>query len=93
LDYLIFSALVLFLASLLWRFLTRRKRRGPEKAMAIVLGELDALFAPGTIHWQQEKQRITMMRDEVDSGDKPFGYIDLDANKTVIRLPPPEQDS
>jgi hypothetical protein len=82
---------VLVVPVFLYRIVARRVRgRGqgtPEKAMAIVIGEFDALFSPGSIHWQQEKQRMAMMRENPDSGDPPFGPIDLVSGKVVIRRP------
>ncbi|NUR57442.1 MAG: hypothetical protein HOV87_01825 [Catenulispora sp.] len=55
--------------------------------MSIVIGELDGLFSPGSIHWQQEKQRMAMMRENPESGDPPFGPIDLLSGTVVIRQP------
>ncbi|GAA2016515.1 hypothetical protein GCM10009839_10140 [Catenulispora yoronensis] len=89
-GYLLTAAAVLTVAAYLYRILTRRDRGTPEKAMSIVIGELDGLFSPGSIHWQQEKQRIAMMRDNPESGDPPFGPIDLVSGKVVIRQPTEE---
>lgn len=80
-GYVLPAAAVLLVATFLYRILTRRGRGMPEKAMSIVIGELDGLFSPGTIHWQQEKQRIAMMRETPESGDPPFGPIDLVSGK------------
>lgn len=80
-GYVLPAAAVLLVATYLYRILTRRGRGTPEKTMSIVIGELDGLFSPGTIHWQQEKQRIAMMRENPESGDPPFGPIDLVSGK------------
>jgi hypothetical protein len=86
-GYLPTLAVVLIVATYLYRILARRGRGAPEKAMSIVIGELDGLFSPGSIHWQQEKQRIAMMRETPESGDPPFGPIDLASGKVVIWRP------
>lgn len=48
--------------------------------------ELASLFAPGMKHVQEEKQRLTMTRDDEATGDPP-STVDLDGNRAVIRLP------
>jgi hypothetical protein len=84
-GYLLTAAAVLAAATYLYRIVSRRGRGAPEKAMSIVIGEFDGLFSPGAIHWQQEKQRMAMMRENPESGDPPFGPIDLISGKVVIR--------
>lgn len=89
-DYLLPAAAVLIVATYLYRLLTHRDRGTPETAISIVIGELDGLFSPGSIHWQQEKQRLAMMRETPESGAPPFGPIDLASGKVVIRRPAEE---
>ena len=96
-GYFLSAAAVLSVVAGLYRILSRRDRdryhdrdrdRGtPEKAMSSVLGELDGLFSPGAIHWQRERQRMAMMRENPESGDPPFGPIDLLSGTVVIRQP------
>ena len=89
-GYLLTAAAVLTLITYLYRTLSHRGHGAPEKAMSIVIGEFDGLFSPGSIHWQQEKQRMAMMRENPESGDPPFGPIDLLSGKVVIQQPAEE---
>jgi Family of unknown function (DUF6191) len=50
------------------------------------LEEFGALFAPGMRHEQEEKQRLELSRDDLESGDPP-STVDLDGNRAIIRLP------
>jgi len=84
---LLTATAVLTVLTYVYRIVTRRRRGAPEEAMSIVIGELDGLFSPASIHWQQEKQRMAMMRENPESGDPPWGSIDLLSGKVVIRQP------
>lgn len=87
-TYIAICGLACSFAGFLWRVLVRSESSSPPTATSIVISELDSVFAPGSIHWRKQQQHMAMMRDEVDAGDRPFGYVDLDANKAVIRIPP-----
>ena len=84
-GYLLVAVAVVTVVVCVYRVLSRRERGVPEQAMSVVIGELDGLFSPGSIHWQREKQRVAMMREDPESGEPPFGPIDLVSGKVVVR--------
>jgi hypothetical protein len=47
----------------------------------------DELFSPGRKHTEEERERLEISRDDLDSGDPARGPIDLDSGTVTIRPP------
>ncbi|UQA97753.1 DUF6191 domain-containing protein [Streptomyces halobius] len=48
---------------------------------------VEELFAPGRKHTDEERQRMSLVVDDVGDGDPGEGPIDLASGKVVIRPP------
>ncbi|OON79746.1 DUF6191 domain-containing protein [Streptomyces tsukubensis] len=48
---------------------------------------IDALFAPGRKHSEDEKRRLEMTREQAGDNDPGRGPIDLSSGKVVVRVP------
>ena len=62
-----------------------RGRRGTASASP-GFEALEVLFAPAKRHEVEERQSRALMRDEEQSGDRPFSRIDLERGKAWIVL-------
>lgn len=62
-----------------------RGRRGTASASP-GFEALEVLFAPAKRHEVEERQSQSLMRDEEQSGDRPFSRIDLERGKAWIVL-------
>ncbi|MFK4069314.1 DUF6191 domain-containing protein [Streptomyces sp. NPDC029674] len=54
---------------------------------------IEALFAPGRKHTDDEQKRLEMTRVDLADGDPGRGPIDLSSGKVVVRPPVPEPRS
>lgn len=52
----------------------------------------EELFAPGRKHTDEERQRMSLVVDDVGDGDPGKGPIDLASGTVVVRTAPPRQD-
>ncbi|MEV0324160.1 DUF6191 domain-containing protein [Streptomyces sp. NPDC050658] len=50
---------------------------------------IEALFAPGRKHTDDEQKRLEMTRVDLNDGDPGRGPIDLTSGKVVVRAPVP----
>ncbi|MEV5976960.1 DUF6191 domain-containing protein [Streptomyces sp. NPDC052114] len=50
---------------------------------------IEALFAPGRKHTDDEQKRLEMTRVDLNDGDPGRGPIDLTSGKVVVRPPVP----
>ena len=81
---LLLALIALGIADLAWS----RARRGRLTGTALAgFDVLDGLFYPSKVHQQQERQRIELMRDDVDDGAPPFSQIDLESGRARLVLP------
>ncbi|MEU5011919.1 DUF6191 domain-containing protein [Streptomyces sp. NPDC021749] len=49
---------------------------------------VEELFAPGRKHTDEERQRMSLVLDDVGDGDHPWeGPIDLSSGTVVVRAP------
>jgi hypothetical protein len=54
-----------------------------------VFNAIEALFAPGRKHTDDEQKRLEMTRVDLADGDPGRGPIDLSSGKVVVRPPVP----
>lgn len=52
----------------------------------------EELFAPGRKHTDEERQRMSLVVDDVGDGDPGKGPIDLASGTVVVRTAPPRRD-
>ncbi|MFF2026041.1 DUF6191 domain-containing protein [Streptomyces sp. NPDC058171] len=50
---------------------------------------IDAVFAPGRRHADDEAKRLELTREDQSDGDPGRGPIDLGSGKVTVRVPPP----
>lgn len=48
---------------------------------------IEALFAPGRRHTDEERRRLELTRVDLNDGDPGRGPIDLESGKVVVRVP------
>ncbi|MFD7104364.1 DUF6191 domain-containing protein [Streptomyces celluloflavus] len=48
---------------------------------------VEELFAPGSKHTEEERQKMALVLDEVGNGDPGKGPIDLSSGKVVVKIP------
>ncbi|MEU8786917.1 DUF6191 domain-containing protein [Streptomyces sp. NPDC048637] len=52
----------------------------------------EELFAPGRKHTDEERQKMSLVVDDVGDGDPGKGPIDLSSGTVVVRTAPPRPD-
>ncbi len=82
-------ALVLGLVALgIWDLLRSRATRRPRTGTALAgFQVLDGVFTPSKVHEMEERQRVELMRDDVDDGAPPFSQIDLESGRARLVVP------
>lgn len=53
-----------------------------------MLNAIEELFAPGSKHTDDERQRMSLVVDDVADGEPGTGPIDLASGKVVVKAPP-----
>ncbi|WP_336050098.1 DUF6191 domain-containing protein [Streptomyces sp. CA2R101] len=53
----------------------------------------EELFAPGRKHTDEERQKMSLVVDDVGDGDPGKGPIDLSSGTVVVRTPRQRQDA
>ncbi|MFE3550594.1 DUF6191 domain-containing protein [Streptomyces kronopolitis] len=54
---------------------------------------VEELFAPGRQHTEEERQRMTLVVDDVGDADPAKGPIDLSSGTVVVKAPQPQRDA
>ncbi|MGX1851197.1 DUF6191 domain-containing protein [Streptomyces sp. NBC_01456] len=54
---------------------------------------VEELFAPGRQHTEDERQKMTLVVDDVGDADPSKGPIDLSSGTVVVKAPQQQQDT
>ncbi|GGN64753.1 hypothetical protein GCM10012285_67030 [Streptomyces kronopolitis] len=54
---------------------------------------VEELFAPGRQHTEEERQRMTLVVDDVGDADPAKGPIDLSSGTVVVKASQPQRDA
>jgi hypothetical protein len=73
---------------------SRANHRPRTGSAAAGFAALEGILAPAKVHEIEERQRIDLMRDDVDDGAPPFSRIDLEQGRArlVVTAKPTEPD-